>query len=77
MSDIKTIHKLTAADIEKLSYEDARNKLAEVVEALDDSTLPLSDLMKLWEIGENIAKVCEMQLKLASEKLNDGLPSED
>jgi exodeoxyribonuclease VII small subunit len=51
--------------------------LSTVVDGLDDSQLPLSDLMKLWEIGEQIASVCDNQLKAAAEKLNDGLPSEE
>jgi exodeoxyribonuclease VII small subunit len=77
MSDLAKVLKLTKKDIEALSYEDARNLLSEVVDGLDDSQLPLSDLMKLWELGEQIAEVCDTQLKAAAEKLNDGLPSEE
>ncbi len=77
MSDLAKVLKLTKKDIEALSYEDARNLLSEVVDGLDDSQLPLSDLMKLWELGEQIAAVCDTQLKAAAEKLNDGLPSEE
>ncbi|MEY4348249.1 MAG: Exonuclease small subunit [Actinomycetota bacterium] len=77
MSDLDKILKLSKKDIEALSYEDARAMLSTVVDGLDDSQLPLSDLMKLWEIGEQIATVCDGQLKAAAEKLNDGLPSEE
>ena len=77
MSELDTILKLSKKDIEALSYEDARAMLSTVVDGLDDSQLPLSDLMKLWEIGEQIANVCDTQLKAAAEKLNDGLPSEE
>ncbi|MEY4323155.1 MAG: Exonuclease small subunit [Actinomycetota bacterium] len=77
MSDLDKILKLTKKDIDGLSYEDARSMLSTVVDGLDDSQLPLSDLMKLWEIGEQIASVCDNQLKAAAEKLNDGLPSEE
>ncbi len=77
MSELDTILKLSKKDIEALSYEEARAMLSTVVDGLDDSQLPLSDLMKLWEIGEQIANVCDTQLKAAAEKLNDGLPSEE
>jgi len=76
-NDIAHIIALTPEDIAALPYEAARDLLAEVVEALDDSTLALNDLMKLWEAGEKIAAVCEKQLEAAAIKLNDGLPSEN
>lgn len=77
MSDLKKLVSMTDADIAALSYENARELLTTVVEALDDSALPLSELMKLWEIGEKITKVCEAHLAAAAEKLADGLPSAD
>lgn len=73
--DIKDILKLDAKAVEGFTYEQARDLLDEVVNALDDSSLPLSQLMKLWEIGEVIAKVCQAHLESASKKLDDGLPT--
>lgn len=75
MSDLKKLLSLTPDQIAELSYEQARDLLSTVVEALDDSTLPLSDLMALWGTGEKITAVCEAHLAAAAEKLNDGLPS--
>lgn len=77
MSDLKKLLTLTDDQINELSYEKARDLLTTVVEALDDSALPLSDLMKLWEVGEKITAVCEGHLTAAAEKLADGLPSAD
>ena len=77
MSDLKKLQSLSPDDIASLSYEAARDLLNTVVESLDDSTLPLSDLMALWAIGEKITAVCEAHLAAAAEKLNDGLPSGD
>ena len=77
MSDLKKLQSLSPDDIASLSYEAARDLLNTVVESLDDSTLPLSDLMALWAIGEKITAVCEARLAAAAEKLNDGLPSGD
>ncbi|MEY4067620.1 MAG: Exonuclease small subunit [Actinomycetota bacterium] len=77
MSDLKKLLALSESDIAALPYESARELLTTVVDALDDSTLPLSDLMKLWEIGEKITAVCEAHLAAAAEKLADGLPAAD
>ncbi len=74
--EISEIVELAEKQIKELSYEDARDALEVVVEALDDAELPLSELMKLWEVGEKIAAVCETQLKAAAKRLNDGLPTE-
>ena len=71
MTDIKNVLKLTAAEASALTYEQARELLDTVVEALEDSTLPLADLMKLWEVGEQIAKVCETQLDAAAKQIKD------
>lgn len=73
--DIEAILKLDSKSVESYSYEQARELLDEVVNALDDSSLPLSQLMKLWEIGEVIAKVCQAHLEHAAKKLDDGLPT--
>jgi exodeoxyribonuclease VII small subunit len=74
--EISEIVTLTDKQVKELSYEDARDALEVVVESLDDAELPLSELMKLWEVGEKIAAVCETQLKAAAKRLNDGLPTE-
>lgn len=74
--EIAEILELTEKQIKELSYESARDALEVVVEALDNAELPLSELMKLWEVGEKIAAVCESQLKQAAKRLNDGLPTE-
>lgn len=73
--NIEDIVKLDSKTVESYSYEQARELLDEVVNALDDSSLPLSQLMKLWEIGEVIAKVCQNHLEQAAKKLDDGLPT--
>lgn len=73
--NIEDILKLDSPTVESFSYEQARELLDEVVSALDDSSLPLSQLMKLWEIGEVIAKVCHNHLEQAAKKLDDGLPA--
>ena len=77
MTELTDITAWKAKDIAALRYEQARDALDVVVTALEDSDVALEDLMKLWEIGNAITKVCEAHLAVAAEKLNDGLPSAD
>ena len=41
-----------AASEKKLSYEAAREELAEIVESLEDGSATLEESLKLWERGE-------------------------
>ena len=69
MADIADIVKYTDKDIETLRYEQLRDALDEVVNALEGADIPLEELMKLWEIGENLATACEAQLTRARERI--------
>jgi exodeoxyribonuclease VII small subunit len=46
-----------AASEKKLSYEQAREELAEIVESLEDGSATLEESLKLWERGEELAKI--------------------
>ncbi len=54
----------------KLSYEEARAELEEVVEELESGQSTLEDSLKLWERGEFLAKVCQEWLDGAKAKLD-------
>lgn len=69
MSTINEVLALEPAAVEALTYESARDYLDLVVTALEDSELPLAELMKLWAVGEQIAKVCENHLALAAKQI--------
>lgn len=69
MADITDIVKYTDKDIEGLRYEQLRDALDEVVNALEGADIPLEELMKLWEIGEKLATACEAQLTRARERI--------
>lgn len=43
----------------KLSYEQARQELGEVVSKLESGRAPLAESMQLWERGEALAKICQ------------------
>jgi exodeoxyribonuclease VII small subunit len=54
----------------KLSYEEARDELADVVAELESGQSSLEDSLKLWERGELLAKICQEWLDGAKAKLD-------
>jgi exodeoxyribonuclease VII small subunit len=58
-----------AASEKKLSYEQAREELAEIVESLEDGSATLEESLKLWERGEELAKICQEWLDGAKAKI--------
>ena len=58
-----------ANDAKKLSYEAARDELSEVVTSLDAGGATLEESLKLWERGEELAKICQEWLDGAKAKL--------
>ena len=53
----------------ELSYEAARDELANVVATLESGGLGLEESLKLWERGEELAAVCQEWLDGARAKL--------
>lgn len=60
-------------DVEKLSYEQARDELLSVVQQLEQGTASLEESMNLWERGEALAAQCEKWLSGAKKRLDDAL----
>jgi exodeoxyribonuclease VII small subunit len=58
-----------AASEKKPSYEQAREELAEIVESLEDGSATLEESLKLWERGEELAKICQEWLDGAKKKI--------
>lgn len=56
-------------DIAKLSYEQAREQLMNVVNQLEAGSSSLEDSLALWERGEALAKRCEEWLEGAKARL--------
>jgi exodeoxyribonuclease VII small subunit len=52
------------------SYEAARDELAEIVESLEDGSATLEESLKLWERGEELAKICQQWLDGSKKKLD-------
>ena len=59
-----------AASEKKLSYEEAREELAEIVESLEDGSATLEESLKLWERGEELANICQEWLDGAKKKID-------
>ncbi|MDA2962891.1 MAG: exodeoxyribonuclease VII small subunit [Actinomycetota bacterium] len=57
-----------------ISYETARDELAEVVAALEAGSATLEESLKLWERGEVLAKICQEWLDGAKKKLDAAKP---
>lgn len=57
-------------DEKKISYEAARDALAEVVAALETGSATLEESLALWERGEELAKICQEWLDGAKAKLD-------
>ena len=58
------------ASAKQLSYEAARDELAEVVAKLESGKASLEESLKLWERGEELAKICQEWLDGAKAKLD-------
>ena len=46
----------------QLSYEDARDRLIEVVRTLEQGGTTLEESLALWERGERLAEICQQWL---------------
>ena len=55
---------------QSLSYEKARDELIKIVEKLESGQATLDESLKLWERGEELAKVCQNWLDGARAKLS-------
>lgn len=60
---------MAANDVSKLSYEDARTELVNVVAELEKGTTTLEETLALWERGEALANRCEEWLMGAKARL--------
>ena len=55
--------------IDAFSYEEARSRLVEIVVRLEQGSIPLEESLRLWEIGEQLARRCQDWLDGARERL--------
>ncbi|MEH0841859.1 exodeoxyribonuclease VII small subunit [Micromonospora sp. CPCC 205711] len=55
---------------ERLSYEQARAELAQVVERLEAGGTSLEESLALWERGEKLAEICQGWLEGARARID-------
>jgi exodeoxyribonuclease VII small subunit len=65
------------SDEDPLSYEQARDELAEVVRKLEAGGSTLEESLALWERGEALAKICQDRLDGAKARLDAARPKPD
>lgn len=69
-----------AADVQELSFEQARDELVRVVSELEQGAPTLEQSLTLWERGEALAARCEEWLLGAKRRLDaaraDATPAE-
>ena len=53
-----------------MKFEDAVNKLEEIVRALEDGNTPLDRALKLYENGIALVRFCNEKLDSAEQKIN-------
>ena len=66
-----------APEAAPLSYEEARDRLVEVVRQLESGSVPLSESMELWERGEKLAAICQQWLDGAKARIEAARPAHD
>jgi exodeoxyribonuclease VII small subunit len=59
------------------SYEAARDELAEVVRAREAGGTTLEESLRLWERGEELARVCQEWLDGAKARLDAALAARE
>jgi exodeoxyribonuclease VII small subunit len=55
---------------QELTFEQARSELEQIVRQLEDGQTSLEESLKLWERGEELAKICQDWLDGARAKLD-------
>ena len=64
-------------DISELGYEQCRDELIGLVQALEQGGLDLDASLELWERGEKLAKRCEEHLAGARRRVEDAHAERD
>ncbi|MCU9594095.1 exodeoxyribonuclease VII small subunit [Caldibacillus thermolactis] len=58
-------------DKENLTFEEAMEKLEEVVEALEEGDVPLEEAIEKYKEGMELAKICHQKLTNVEEQLTE------
>jgi exodeoxyribonuclease VII small subunit len=61
---------------DELSYEQARDELLSVVQRLEAGGVPLEESIRLWERGEELARICQRWLDGARARLDAAIAAD-
>jgi exodeoxyribonuclease VII small subunit len=56
-------------EVNKLSFEEAMNKLEGIVEQLEEGDVPLEEAIAIYKEGMELSKLCHDKLKSVEEQL--------
>jgi len=56
-------------DTKEISFEEALNKLEEVVRQLEQGDLSLEEALRCFQTGINLARVCNQKLQVAENQV--------
>jgi exodeoxyribonuclease VII small subunit len=59
---------------QELTFEQARAELEQIVRQLEDGQTSLEESLKLWERGEELARICQEWLDGARARLEAAAP---
>jgi exodeoxyribonuclease VII small subunit len=77
METDEAVTTLLATDVAELSYEQARDGLAVIVQRLEEGSPTLEQSMQLWEKGEELARRCNSWLDQAQARLDKATSAAD
>lgn len=77
METDEAVTTLLATDVTELSYEQARDGLAVIVQRLEEGSPTLEQSMQLWEKGEELARRCNSWLDQAQARLDKATSTAD
>ena len=69
MSDSKSANPLTDSEVQKLSFEEALQKLEQLVAKMEEGKLPLEELSRGFEDGRKLAGLCRNKLNSLEKKI--------
>ena len=64
-----------APPTDSMSYEQARDELRSIVQALETGNAPLEETLRLWQRGEELSRHCQHILQNAQRKVDEAVAS--
>ena len=66
-----------ASEEDKLTFEEAIDKLEGILKKLENEDTPLDEMVELYEKANKLADICRTKLKAADKKMSKLVKNED